>query len=325
MSSTENKESKVYKSVITTNKISVAPITIITPEDVSVPGCSKTQNRNGSPLINFVAGSMTMIPKTPETICEIKESEQTLSEDLTALKGKESVFIYQVSQAIEKFVNVPNKYEIQDSNGHKIYSVIETTDGITRRLFRRDQPFKLKILNFHGEIMLDLIGDPGIRGLGAFVKLQRNATVLGKVVQVSPLFACCNFSPSYNVTTDKGKPVYRIEWPKGRLKSCVFTNDFQIYSVEKKRVPVGKVCRQNNMDSSFFEEMNTSDGDKYALIFHDSEMDSTDKALLIAAVIMLDFQFFEGREGSHVKKFCIAVAVLVILLFLIAVLVLCLI
>ncbi|CAL8103811.1 unnamed protein product [Orchesella dallaii] len=321
MSSKSKDIQEVYKSVITRNKVADTPI-IITTEKASFPVFpKKNENPIESPLSNFIASSTTIKPKTQESVSNIKVSKQTLGRDLQPLKEEESIFIYQVPQAAEEFQNVPNKYEIMDSNGYKIYSVVETTDGLTRRLFRNDQPFKLKLLNLEGESILDLVGDTGISGLGAYVKLQRHSAVIGKVVQVSPLFACCNFSPSYNVTiTAKGEPVYRIVRPRGRLTSCVFTNEFQIYSVKNKSVPVGKVSRENDSESSFFKQKYTADADKYALILHDNELGCTVKVLLVAAVIMLDFQFFEGKEGSHTRKCCIAVAVLILLLILIAVL-----
>lgn len=113
--------------------------------------------------------------------------------------------------------------------------------------------------------------------------MKRESSILGKVVQVNPFFACCNFSPTYNVHM-KGKTVSRIRWQKDRFKSCMFSDDFQVYStVPHRKGLVGSISRQTK--AICLEDYNQAD--TYALSFQDSQMDRIQKTLLIAAVIML--------------------------------------
>lgn len=126
-----------------------------------------------------------------------------------------------------------------------------------------------------------------------YVKLKRESSIIGKVVQVNPFFACCNFSPKYNLHNHRGKTVAEIVWKRGRLKSCMFTDDFQVYSTLSKRrdeALVGSISRQTK--AICLEDYSCSDADTYALSFHDIQVDRTLKALLVAAVIMLVTNFY---------------------------------
>ncbi len=117
-----------------------------------------------------------------------------------------------------------------------------------------------------------------------YVKMKRESSILGKVVQVNPFFACCNFSPTYNVHM-KGKTVSRIRWQRGSgVKSCMFSDDFQVYSsVPHRKGLVGSISRQTK--AICLEDY--SQADTYALSFQDVQMDRIQKTLLVAAVIML--------------------------------------
>ncbi|CAL8128999.1 unnamed protein product [Orchesella dallaii] len=271
-------------------------------------------------LVSFIAGSVSLMPKVPTTSGEFKNSEKNLGDDLKDIALKEVLYIRQLQQEAEKYINVRNKYYVEDKKGRLMYQVVETTEAVTRRLFRREQPFYLKMLNKKQECVLDFVGDPGLGGLGAYVKVQRNSNILGKVKQISPFFACCNFSPSYKVVTEDNKTLFKIVWPRGRLKSCVSTNDFQIFSSSEKfcarSLAVGKISRENKFTSS---ENKAFEADTYALVLQDNEMDRMDKALLVAAVIMLDFQFFEGRKASDVRSICICILLLILVILLVAI------
>ncbi|CAL8117880.1 unnamed protein product [Orchesella dallaii] len=289
---------------------SISPISPHHHYPVSANPYDGTGGRNST--VSFIASSMSMLPEGPNSPNRLKLSEYDLDEDLEPLAEKNMVFIRQLPQDIERYINVPNKYQVVSSSGDRLYDVVETTDGVTRRLFRRDQPFTMRVINNYGEYICELIGDPGVGGLGAFVKLKRESSILGKVVQVNPLFACCNFSPRYNVQNEKGKTVQKILWQRGRFKSCMFTEDFQVYSAAKSGGLTGSISRQTK--AICLEDY--SQADTYALSFQDVQMDRIQKALLVAAVIMLDFQFFEGREGSDLWKVavCCVLIILVILL-----------
>lgn len=106
---------------------------------------------------------------------------------------------------------------------------------------------------------------------------------LGKVVQVNPFFACCNCTPKYTVHNNKGKLVSRIKGQRGGLKGCVFSDDFHVYSTIDKGSLVGSISRQTK--AICLEDY--SQADTYALSFQDAQMDRIEKALLVAAVIML--------------------------------------
>ncbi|XP_021957024.1 uncharacterized protein LOC110853102 [Folsomia candida] len=255
-----------------------------------------------------------------------KTSRLTLDEDLEALRSANIVFIRHhvqrepdqkklLSSATSSSSQLQNKYTIVNTCGETLFYAVEITPDVSppsppppprHKLslpscsFHRvsesgsEKQLKFAVVNSQGEEVFDIQGHPGVRGYGAYTVVRRDSTILGNVAQTNKIASCHRRRrdpPSYLIESPDGKTLQKIlrqsSW-RNLAKGFLPVNDFNVSS------PDGTICRakiSRQTNAITLEEY--SQTDTYALSFHTTDMDGKLKSLLIAAVLMLDYQLTE--------------------------------
>ena len=188
-----------------------------------------------------------------------------------------------------------NKYHICDIDGNTIFFLQEENSFCTRNCCGPQRPFDIYFLDSQGEEVLHLHRDCACAPCGwpccfcflcCFCNSKQFITINSFDVELGKLSldrTCC--VPTIRVDDGKGNKLYSISG------SCCHWNcgkkfEYQIFN--REGVEVGNISKENTGDM----RERVTDADCFVLRFP-LEIDVNEKAMLIAAVIMIDFLYFE--------------------------------
>ena len=201
------------------------------------------------------------------------------------MEGQDLLLIQQVKELVEIFTNIEtrNQYQMLDKSGQEVGFIAEESGGIggtfLRLLLRIRRPMKITVLNGEKREIL--------RIQRPFYLLWSTMTVTcgqQKVGSIQRRFSL--LYKLYDLCDRRGKVIARIRAPIWKL--WVFpvlnSNDAEIGKVSKNW-------------SGFLKEYFT-DADRFSVEFP-SSWKSDEKAILLAAAISIDLDYFEENEGSR--------------------------
>ncbi|ODM94520.1 Phospholipid scramblase 1 [Orchesella cincta] len=202
------------------------------------------------------------------------------------------------------FLNAANKYEILNSSGDRLLLVAETTDLFTRLCYGGWQPFQLSVYRARPLITLDpnpkeqrkekfievlrFEGNPGACGNMGYINVTDGRKALGSVQQLKKYSRAL-----YSVRDSEGIEILQIKGPEMCMCCVSFLScrsmahvEFEIINTEN--VPVGRIAKQwGGIAREVFTKADIW-GLKYA-----TDMSLDTKTVLLAAVFLIDFQYFE--------------------------------
>ncbi|ODM99147.1 Phospholipid scramblase 1 [Orchesella cincta] len=237
-----------------------------------------------------------------------KVSRLALEEDLEALGEINQVFIKQLKRQTGKLqpAKVPKKFEVLTNYGERLFLATETTEGLKTRQYMDDRPFKFSVLNNYREAIFQLDGDTNI------INIIKDDRDVGRIIQTNRFSYVCNLPPRYKIQDRSGATLYVLCQKKkgGRCGDFSIRKEFFLMSANESMC-LGKVVRQNLPVAPDIY----NPGESFSLSFLSDTIDEKEKALVIACVIVLDFQYFcKRRSYGFWKRFVVCVIVLVLLI-----------
>jgi uncharacterized protein YxjI len=201
------------------------------------------------------------------------------------LESKSHIFIKQTKEWSEILLNLENKnrYSLKDKQGNNIGLFYEKGDGIfqwiKRTILRSHRPFIVELLDSEGKILLSLHR----KFFWFFSDLQirdNNGNSLG---QVHRRFGF--IYKKYDLVDMNGQTFARIKSAIWRLWT------FKIYDLsENEMAEISK--KWGGILSEAF-----TDSDQFGVSF--GSVETTQKVVLLAAAISIDFDFFEDNSQKH--------------------------
>jgi hypothetical protein len=184
-----------------------------------------------------------------------------------------------------------NKYRIRNTLGQQVYFAAEQSDCLTRQCCGQARPFSMAILDNTQREVIHIERPLRCQSLCCFCCLQQievqspPGTVVGYVKQdVSLIY------PWFTIENAEGEPVLKIKGPCWTCKWCEV--EFEVLSVNGEQ-QVGKISKQwSGLAKEYF-----TDADNFGIQFP-MDLDVKMKAVMIGAVFLIDFMFFE-RSGNN--------------------------
>jgi len=213
---------------------------------------------------------------------------------LEYLTQVDQLLVKQKRELLEAFIGfeTKNRYSVKNSLGQKIYSAKEDTDCCTRNCCGPVRPFDLDIYDNFNRRVLTLNRPLRCTSCLFFCCLQKLTVhdnfgnVLGYLTQQWSLF-----KPVFKVKNANHETVLRIEGPVCTFSLCGSDVKFKVLSRDGT-VQVGTISKQW---SGLLTELLT-DADHFNVSFP-MDLDVNIKAVLLGAVFLIDFMFFE-KQGN---------------------------
>jgi len=195
-----------------------------------------------------------------------------------------------------------NRYVIRNSAGQQIFYAFESTDNCMRMCCGSSRGFTINVVDNLNQAVLRFsrefkcgAGCCWCAGICDFathsVTVETPAgEVLGFIRQQTSLY-----KPYYDLLDSASNKVLQIEGPycifNGPMAPC--DNEFDVQSLDGK-TQVGKVCKEY---SGFIQEAFTN-ADNFSISFP-VDMSVKMKAVLLGALFLIDFMFFEQPQQQH--------------------------
>ncbi|KAI1283785.1 Phospholipid scramblase 2 [Halotydeus destructor] len=213
---------------------------------------------------------------------------------LEYLTAVDQLLVHQKVELLEAFVGfeTSNKYTIKNSMGQKVFYAVEDTDCCTRNCCGPVRPFDMKILDHNKREVIHLYRPLRCDSCWCPCCLQRlevmapPGNVIGYVAQEWSLCV-----PKFKIQNAAGETVLRIEGPFCTFSMCGDVK-FQVLSKDGS-VEVGKISKQW---SGLIREAFT-DSDHFGISFP-MDLDANIKAVLLGALFLIDYMFFE-KSGNE--------------------------
>lgn len=213
---------------------------------------------------------------------------------LEYLASIDQLLVKQKVEGLEAFTGYEtnNKYEILNTLGQRIFYAAEDTCCCTRNCCGHHRPWDIKILNNQSKEVMHL--SRGLRCNTCFCPccLQKVTVEAppGQVIgYVSQAWSMCK--PRYKIQNANEETVLRIKGPCCTWNMCGDI-EFDVSTADETSF-VGRVTKQW---SGLAKEAFT-DADNYGISFP-LDLDVKTKAVLVGAVFLIDFMYFE----DNVKK-----------------------
>lgn len=196
------------------------------------------------------------------------------------------LYVRQKKEWAEILVNweTANQYEILDTDNNPVGMIAERSGGffdtIKRMFLRSHRPLSIDVFDRAGKAVLHLgrtffwffsdlfVDSPSGQHLGA---VHRRFGILYK---------------KYELIDERGQVFARIEAPLWRIWT------FPLLDSSGRKV--GQISKKW---SGFMREMFT-DADTFLIDFGDGSWSSSQRAVILAAAISVDFDFFEENQGA---------------------------
>ncbi|XP_078266281.1 phospholipid scramblase 1-like [Rhinoraja longicauda] len=211
---------------------------------------------------------------------------------LESLTQVNQLLVYQRVELVEAFIGfrTKNKFQIKNSRGQQIFFAAEENDCYTRNWSGNIRPFDMKIINSFGQEIMSLYRPMNCIGCCFPCCLQEIEVMappgqpIGYVIQTWHPYL-----PKFTVQNEKREPVLKIEGP---CCTCRCGDvDFRITNLDETE-SVGKITKQW---TGLLREALTI-ADNFGIQFP-LDLDVKVKAVLLAATILIDYMFFENRNG----------------------------
>ncbi|XP_041355691.1 phospholipid scramblase 2-like [Gigantopelta aegis] len=207
----------------------------------------------------------------------------------------DQLLIHQKAEILEALTGfeTSNKYVIKNSLGQQIYYAVEDTDCCTRNICGRKRPFDMKILDNAQNEVIHLYR-PLRCTMCCFPCCLQKIVVEAPPGQVVGYVSQCWYLcyPHFTVKDSQQNPFFKINGP---LCQCSMCGDVE-YKINTfdGAVHVGQI---NKQWSGVLKEQFT-DADNFSISFP-LNLDVTMKAVLLGAVFLLDYMFFEKGTDEN--------------------------
>uniref|UniRef100_A0A6G1SJE9 Phospholipid scramblase n=1 Tax=Aceria tosichella TaxID=561515 RepID=A0A6G1SJE9_9ACAR len=187
-----------------------------------------------------------------------------------------------------------NHYTIKDEEGNKAFYVRETSDECSRQLCGKFRDFKLTVSDTSGQDVL--IMDRELDRLCCCPLLCSDSTIkvftpsglsLGSVVAHFSLF-----HPVLSIKDAAGNHLLHVKGPCCPVSWCCEPVVFDVENLDG--VPIGTITKEW---SGFFRETQT-DAFNFSISFQ-QYLDPTIKAIMLAALFLIDYIYFEGKNNKE--------------------------
>ncbi|CAG0917882.1 unnamed protein product [Notodromas monacha] len=214
---------------------------------------------------------------------------------LEYLTHVDQLLIHQKIELLEAFTGfeTANKYTIKNTLGQKVYYAAEKSDCCTRNICGPIRPFDMKIYDLNKQEVLIFNRPLRCDSCLCFCCLQKMdvyaspGDFLGSIEQTWSII-----HPRYVIKDAAGNPVLKMAGPCCTWSLCGDV-EFEIFS-ESTGESVGKISKQW---SGLAKEMFT-DADNFGISFP-LDLDVRMKAVLLGAVFLIDFMFFEQQNNKE--------------------------
>ncbi|KAG8186680.1 hypothetical protein JTE90_014754 [Oedothorax gibbosus] len=212
---------------------------------------------------------------------------------LEYLTRVDQLLVHQKLEVLEIFLGCEtrNKYLIKNSLGQIIYTATEDSDCCTRNCIGPLRPFSMRIEDNAGREVINLLRECRCQGCCCPCCLQEieiyspPGTLVGRVAEEWSIF-----NPKYRIENAAEDTIFQITGPFC-VASCCSDVDFPV--IAASGVKVGKITKQW---SGLLREAFT-DGDHFGITFP-IDLDVTMKAVLLGALFLIDFNYFETKQNN---------------------------
>jgi hypothetical protein len=182
-----------------------------------------------------------------------------------------------------------NSYTVTDQRGNKIFHVGEESNCCNRQICQSRRGFTLKVKDTAGQPVLDIVRQLdcscccGLCCADAVQVTTPGGQLLGSVVEEFHILY-----PSFTIRDAAGNSVLNIQGPlcPQSFGPCAGSVVFNV--THPSGASVGTISKEW---SGFIKEIFT-DADKFAISFQ-ANLDPSIKAVLLAALFLIDFEYFE--------------------------------
>ncbi|XP_067671242.1 phospholipid scramblase 1-like [Haliotis asinina] len=206
-----------------------------------------------------------------------------------------------VKQKVEVFEAITgyetnNKYEILNTLGQRLFMAVEDTCCCTRNCCGNTRPFDIKILDRNNREVIHL--SRPLRCSSCFFpcclqKVEVQAPLGNTIGYVRQ--GCHPCLPKYKLMDENDETILRIEGPCCQWNICGDV-EFDVKSKDE-RFDVGRISKQW---SGLVKELFT-DTDNFGVTFP-MDLDVKMKAVMLGAVFLIDFMYFENNKDSVRKE-----------------------
>lgn len=186
-----------------------------------------------------------------------------------------------------------NKYRVKDQAGNQVFFVGEESACLSRICCGKVRPFDLMVKDNRGQIVMQFSRNLDCGGLfcscicpDAVRVTAPGGQFLGSIAE-----ECSIIQPLFSIKDAGGRTVYRIEGPMCAWAVCGTAVVFRI--VDMNGVSVGDIKKEWG---GLVREMFT-DADTFSVTFP-VNADPAIKAVLLGALFMIDFNYFESAGGD---------------------------
>eukprot|EP00128_Syssomonas_multiformis_P004883 Colp12_sorted_trinity150504_noHs@15699 len=221
---------------------------------------------------------------------------------LEYLTAVNHIFVQQLIELLEAFTGFEtcNKYQIKNALGQQVFFAAEDTDCCTRQCCGSMRPFEIKIHDNAMRHVMLLRRDFRFNSPYAPCLLPINTCFLQRMTVEAPVGQVLGYverewslcEPWFALKLADGTTVLRI---RGPCIMCECFNDinFEVFEGHSDHV-IGRIAKKW---AGLAQEMFT-DADNFGVNFP-LELDVRAKALLIAAVFLIDFMYFETSNQNQ--------------------------
>jgi uncharacterized protein YxjI len=201
---------------------------------------------------------------------------------MTNLNNVNSLVVDQEVEGVEAFTGPEqaNAYVLRNRSGEKLFEAREEQEGaggfIKRNFLESARPFTIKVVNRDQQCVLE-VDRPFTFFLDRMEVKDRDGTKIGTVEQHFSVF----------------KKKFSVNDRQGRRKFMLMGPLFSPWTINVKREneKAGMITKEW---SGAGKELFT-DEDQFAVKFQE-DMDASEKKLLIGALFLIDFKYFERSE-----------------------------
>lgn len=245
------------------------------------------------------------VPGQPQPVqwMQRPESVPGCPPGLEYLTQIDQLLVHQQVEIFEMMTNweTRNRYQIKNSVGQQVYFAQEESDTCHRQCCGPSRGFIMHITDNLGQEVIRVnrefkccAGFNCCAGANCCsMEIEIEAPV-GQVVGYVKQRQSC-LAPKYSINDAQDQSVLMIEGPTCICQGPCCTNDqeFIVYSCDMAH-EVGKISKQW---SGFVKEYFTQ-ADNFGISFP-MDLDVKLKAVMIGAVFLIDFMFFENKNNNH--------------------------
>lgn len=219
---------------------------------------------------------------------------------LEYLTQVDQLLVHQQIELLEVFTNWEscNRYAIKNTLGQQVYFAAEESDTCHRQCCGASRGFTMHITDNLGQEVVRVnrefkccAGCNWCANSDCCAMTVAVEAPVGQVVgYVRQMQSCC--APKYVIMDAQQSVVLQIEGPVIICQGpcCMNDQDFMLYSADKAH-QVGKISKQW---SGFAQEMFTT-ADNFGISFP-MDLDVKIKAVILGALFLIDFMYFEVKK-----------------------------